>query len=92
MKITEEIKSYGSLCGIQCGAINNIDIDESDFVDKYDHSPETAEDYACGNMQADIILPTEEVLKKYNITVDEYREVAEKISEEVSFGSCGWCV
>ena len=87
-----KIEVYGSLCSLSEFKINGIDAEEEDFVDKYDHSPETAEDYACGDMQADIILATDEVLNKYGISVTEYNEIARQVSEKVSFGCCGWCV
>lgn len=90
MKYKAEV--YNALCSLSMFVINGIDADEEDFVDKYDHSPETAEDYACGDMQADIKTATDEVLKKYNITTDEYQTIAEDVSEKVSFGCCGWCV
>lgn len=83
---------YGALCSLSTFVINGVDADEDDFVDKYDHSPETAEDYACGDMQADIKPLADEVLKKYNITTDEYQTIAEDVSEKVSFGCCGLCV
>lgn len=87
-----EIKVYSALCSLKTFVINGIDADENDFVNKYDHSPETAEDYACGDMQADIIDSTNEILEKYNINQEEYEDIAEKVSELVSFGCCGWCV
>jgi len=87
-----KIKAYDALCSLDGFIINGIEADEDDFVDKYDHSPETAEDYACGDMQADIISATSDVLEKYKITVDEYAEIAGKVAEEVSFGCCGECV
>ena len=83
---------YSCLCSLEHFEINGISAKEDDFVDKYDHSRETAEDYACGNMQADVKLPSADVLSKYGITADEYAIVAEDIAEKLSFGCCGWCV
>jgi len=37
----------------------------------------------CGDMKADIIPWTGYI---------EYREIAEQVSEKVSFGACGWCI
>lgn len=87
-----EIKVYGAMCGLKLFRINGIDADEQDFVDKFDHSPDTAEDYGCGNMLAEIIEPTDGVLKYYAISKKEYYVIAEKVSAELSFGPCGWCV
>jgi hypothetical protein len=87
-----KIEVYGALCSLSEFVINGVDADEDDFVDKYDHSPETAEDYACGDMRADLIPATEEVLQKYKITLSEYNTIAQSVAEKVSFGCCGWCV
>ena len=85
------IKVFGALCSLKKFVINGIVANSCDFVDNYDHSPETVEDYSCGNMQADIIPATSDVLEKYKITIDEYKEIADKVAEEVSFGCCDWC-
>ncbi|MHB1380141.1 MAG: hypothetical protein ACYCX0_11030 [Desulfurivibrionaceae bacterium] len=90
MEYTAEV--YSALCSLAEFTINGVTADESDFVDKYDHSPETASDYACGDMQADIIPATDKVLKKYGITAAEYATIAADVVEKVSFGCCGWCV
>ena len=87
-----KIKCYTALCSLEEFIINDIEADEEDFVDKYDHSPDEAEEYGCGDMRADIIAPTNEVLKKYNITPVEHEKIASQVAEEVSFGACGWCV
>lgn len=72
--------------------INGIDADYSDFGEKYDRSPETAEDYGCGDMQFTRVPPTPEVLGKYGITDAEYALVASQLEVGLSFGTCGWCV
>ena len=87
-----EIESYEALCGLRLFKINEIEADEYAFVEKSDHNPSEAEDYGCGNMQAEIIASTKEILDKYNITEKEFQEIAEKVSEELSFGQCDWCV
>jgi len=86
-----KIVVFGALCSLSTFKINGINADEDEFVDKYDHSPHTADDYCCGDMQADIIPASKEVLKKYGITLSEYQNIAEEVSEKVSFGCCGWC-
>ena len=85
-------KSYHTLCSLSQFVINGIKADCDDFVEKYDHDTKNAPDYGCGNMQADIIPFTQKVLDKYHISESEYYEVAEKVSEELSFGRCGWCI
>ena len=88
-----KIKTYGALCSLEIFTINGIDADYEDFGDKYDHSPETADAYCCGDMRFD---PFDNVnwpiLKKYNITEDEYFEICSKLENELSWGSCGWCL
>ena len=90
MKI--EIEVYDSLCAISTFRINGIEADEYDFVVKYDHSPGTAEEEGgCGDMRADIISATDKVLKKYRISLSEYSDIAEQLSEKLTFGNCGMC-
>jgi hypothetical protein len=86
-----EFKVYGALCAISTFVINGIDADSSDFGDHGDRSPETAEDYCCGNMQFIRSPSTPAVLAKYGITEDEYAEICEKLETGLSFGRCGWC-
>lgn len=86
-----EIQSYSALCELPVIEINGVLLEYEDFGEKYDTSPETAEEYCCGDMQ---FIPFEEVkqetLKKYNITEEEYRKIQEKL-DCLSFGNCGWC-
>lgn len=92
MKAKVELEAYGSLCSLQTFTINGIEAEEEEFVEKYDHCPDEAEDYGCGDMRAEIIEASENVLERYKISIEDYNEIAEKVSELVSFGSCGWCV
>lgn len=87
-----ELQIGNALCYAPVFNINDIEADTLDFVEQYDRSPETAEDYACGDMQATPILATQEVLDKYRITVPEYNLIADQLSAGLSFGGCGWCV
>jgi len=87
-----KIKSMGALCSLEIDChINGIDVDQDDFVNQYDNAEDDAEEYGCGDMTCDIEDPTDEVLNKYKITAEEHKVLAEKISAELSFGSCGWC-
>jgi hypothetical protein len=88
-----KIEPMGALCELSSAShINHKHIDVDDFVDKYDHDSENAPEYGCGNMQADVIESTPEVLAKYGIDEDEYQIIAFEISQAISFGTCGWCV
>jgi len=80
-----------ALCSTGEFEINGIDADIDDFGEKCDRSPETAEDYSCGDMQFTPKLATQEVLDKYKINLTEYNEIANKLEEGLSFGCCGWC-
>ena len=90
MKI--ELEIYGSLCSCKQFQVNGIDAEKEDFGEQFDASPEDAEDYGCGNMVFERRAPTDEVLTKYGITEQQYNEIASKLEEGLSFGSCGWCV
>lgn len=87
-----ELKAYGALCALEIFTINNIKAESNDFGEKYDHNPEDAEEYGCGNMRFDSYDVNKEVLEKYKISKDEYYEICDKLTEELSFGNCGWCV
>jgi len=86
------VKSMGALCALENFTVNDVEADYSDFVEKYDHDYDNAEDYGCGDMRCDILDSTNDVLEKYGITEEEYQEIAEKVSVELNFGCCGWCV
>lgn len=86
------IKPYGALCALQVFDINGISASYYDFGDNYDHDKESAEDYGCGDMQFDAKPPTQSILDKYNINIDEYNEICIKLKDALSFGSCGWCI
>jgi len=77
-----ELKVYDCLCSLSKFTINNIDADYDDFGEKYDHDPENAEDYACGDMQFNSKPYTQEILEKYKITVDEYNEICNELEEK----------
>lgn len=79
------------LCYASVFTIDGKEAEADDFVDKYDHSPETAEEYSCGDMRCDIRPCRPEILEKYGITEKEYALISEKLSDGLSFGSCGWC-
>ena len=89
--MNKEIEVYSALCSLSVFEINGITADYDDFGVKEDISPETAADYSCGDMHFTPKLATSEILKKYNINVDEYNEICEELEDKLSFGSCGWC-
>lgn len=87
-----ELEFGSALCYTPTFIINGISADSDDFGEKYDHDPESAEDYACGDMQFTRVPAKPEVLAKYGITVPEYELIAGQLEAGLSFGSCGRCV
>jgi hypothetical protein len=90
--MAHEIKFGTALCCTPVFVINGINADSDDFGEQYDHYPDSAEDYACGDMKFDTKAPEPCVLQKYKIDELEYWTIANKLAEGLSFGSCGWCV
>ena len=90
-KMQIEFKVFGALCEMETFRINGVDADKGDFGTKCDESPETAEDYSCGDMRFRRKASSPEVLAKYAITHKEYDEVCDKLDDGLSFGRCGWC-
>lgn len=88
MKI--EIKTYQCLCELEEFKINGINASYTDFGNKYDLEPALADAYCCYNMKFVAKLPTQEVLDKYKIGVDEYNKVCEEL-DCLSFGCCCLC-
>ena len=86
-----KVKGYNYLCTLEEFCINGIDANYDDFGVHKDISPETAGTYHCGNMKFTPKLPTQKVLDKYQITLEEYSTIANKLEDMLSFGSCGWC-
>ena len=87
------VKSFKSLpCRLEAFIINGKDADQDDFGGTYDHNAESAEPYACADMQFDSKPPTKEVLDKYNITEEEYYNICNELECELCVGGCGWCV
>lgn len=83
-----ELEIHGSLCSTSTFKINGIDADAREFGSQRDESPETA---ACGDMQFTPSAPDKEVCEKYGITEADFIEIADKLSEGLSFGCCSFC-
>ena len=65
--------------------------DESDFGEGEDLDELNRPPHGCGNKHFKVKLPSQKVLDKYGITVDEYAQVAEVLEEGLSFGRCRLC-
>ena len=87
------IKPYHALpCELQDFTINGIQADKNDFGFTQDSDRENAPEYGCGWMEFTSIMPTNEVLEKYNITLDEYNQICEQLESKLCVGTCGWCI
>ena len=85
-------ESMCSLCALNVFVINGVEADYEDFGTKFDHNPDVAEAYGCGDMRFECNDSTPEILEKYSITKAEYQEVCIVLGKELNFGECGWCV
>lgn len=90
--MTLKLKVYGCLCELEKFEINGIRAEWKEFGDKFDADSENAEPYGCGNMIFVPKPPSTEILKKYDITAEEYDNICNELQEGLSFGCCGWCV
>lgn len=87
-----DIKVSKWLCWCPVFKIKGIDADQNDFGECEDIDPEDKpSSYGCGNRVFSLKDPTEKVLKKYDINVDEYNEISSVLQEGLSFGYCGLC-
>jgi hypothetical protein len=83
---------YALPCSCEKFTINGIDADSYDFGESEDIRPDLAEPYGCGSHEFAPKMPTQEVLNKYNINVDEYAEIAGELQSALYVGQCGWCI
>lgn len=87
-----EFKMFDALCSHELFKINDIDAHYSDFGYQYDRAPQEAEPYGCGDMAFERKSATQSVLDKYKITLDEYNEICDMLTDKMSWGNCGWCI
>lgn len=87
------IEPFCSLpCELEVFTINGIAANSMDFGDMYDHNEGVKEPYGCWDMYFEPKLPTSDVLKHYNITVDEYNTICMELENKLYVGKCGWCI
>ena len=85
------IKGFSALCHAEEFTVKGQEADEDDFGNGDDVDPCNAPDYGCGNRHFTPKQATQEVLVKYGITEDEYKEIASALEEKLSFGRCALC-
>lgn len=71
--------------------INGVKASQEDFGEHYDRDGDN-EEYGCGDMQFTKNPSTNEVLEKYQINEEQYKEVCERLEDGLSFGCCGCCI
>lgn len=86
-----EIKAFRALCEAEIFTINGIRADTSDFG-WHESNGVLSEWGGCKNCEFKTYKPTDEILKKYKISLDEYYMICNELSEKLSFGECGWCI
>lgn len=98
---TIKIVPYGALpCEAQEFSIGKVAADKSDFGYNsdvgsfdYEYGEWDDENWACADNQ---FVPHEtvdqEVLQKYGISEQEYRQIQDRLASEFCVGGCGWCV
>lgn len=87
------IKAYGSSCALEIFVINDRRADASDFGEGKDVAPWAADEYGCGNRQfTPFARPRDvKILKKYDITEEQFAKIADELAASLSFGKCSWC-
>ena len=71
--------------------INSVDAYIDEFGYSWDHNPEDAPEYGCGNMKFEPKRASSELLAKYKITIEEFYEICDLIDSKVSWGRCAMC-
>ena len=81
---------YG--CDVEEFTVKGKPADEEEFGKHEDENPEYAQlPLCCGNMLFTAWEPADDILKKYDLTMDEYWEVCYWLDKALSFGSCDQC-
>jgi predicted metal-binding transcription factor (methanogenesis marker protein 9) len=78
-------------CDVRSLKINDVEASYHDFIELQDHDKTNAPQYGCGDMKATPIQSTPEVLKRYNITQEEYDEITKKLCAKLKIGYCSKC-
>lgn len=81
---------YG--CDVDEFTVKGKPVDEEEFGRHEDEHPEWGELDCCGDMEFTAYEPDDEILKKYDLTKDEYLEVCYWLDKALSFGGCDRCL
>ena len=79
--------------GLPCRAkIFSINGKEADLDDFGEVKKGELGRYQCELSGFAAKMPSTAMLNKYQITVDEYAEIVEKLNAAFDYGTCGWCM
>lgn len=93
-KLELVIEPYDALpCALRTFTINGIPADTSDFGYGNDDDVSNAPEYGCGfHCFHTELKNAPEAMKKYNLTLEQFIEVADKLEDALRVGPCGWCI
>lgn len=76
-------------CMLLTFTINGKDADMDEFG--YSNTYGDMDAYRCCTIFIPYEIPDHNLLKKYEISKDEYREICEKLRDKLRVTDCGWC-
>ena len=85
------LKTDSVYCGAYTFTIRRKAADINDFGTLDDTNEKCAPDWGCGNMCFTPKFPTQEILDKYKISVDEYKQITEALEDGFAYGCCDMC-
>lgn len=77
-------------CELETFTINGKKASSIDFGNTFDHKKEE-NTYGCNDKYFEPKPPTEIVLRKYNITKEEYYSICNELENNLHVGKCGCC-
>lgn len=86
-----KVSKWSCWCPVFTIKGQNAEVGDFGDWDDIDRHCEDKPDHGCGNMTFTPRLPSQKILDKYNINVDEYAEIAHALEEGLSFGRCRLC-
>ena len=92
MDIRIQTNGCGEKPDIETFTLNGQDAFVEDFGHVFEEDdPDGIWDYACAPCSFVGNVWTQETLSKYNISVQEYMDIASYLTMELDFGGCGMC-
>ena len=85
------VTSHSSPCELSTFAVNDMEAETCDFVSCYDHDQDSAAEYGCGDLRADVKEVSTDILEKYEITAEEFHDIAGQVVKALAVGFCCLC-